>query len=193
MEDAPEQQRQQLHSRLVALLLDEQRRIERALHDGAQQDLIAISVQLQVLRGLLANAPAEALGSVDELQQQVRSSLERIRTLAVEIYPAILDAQGLPAALRQQARAAGTEAAVEAGEVERYPAAIEAAVIFLWRAALDGEARLIRLREEAGALQVEVETARPLDLSRVEDLVAAAGGTLLAEPAGLVRATFPFA
>jgi signal transduction histidine kinase len=197
VEDGPEQQR--LHPRLVALLLDEQRRIERGLHDGAQQDLIAISVQLQVLRGLLKDAPAEALASLDELQQQVRESLERVRSLAIEIYPAVLDSQGLPDALRQLARAAGSTARVEADDVERYPAEIEAAVIFLWRAVLDGlrpdEEGLIRLREEDGALRVEVVTPRALDLSRVEDLTAGAGGvlTVAAEPAGLVRAAFPLA
>lgn len=179
------------------MMLEEQRRIERTLHDGAQQDLIAISVQLQVLRGLLADAPAEALAALEELQQQVRRSLERIRRLAIEVYPAVLDSRGLPEALRQSARAAGAAAAVKADEVKRYPPTIEAAVIFLWRAALDGlgsnERGLIHLREEDGALRVEVETARVFDLSGADDLIAAAGGVLTVEGEhpGLVRVTFP--
>jgi signal transduction histidine kinase len=189
---------QLLRSRLMTSLLEERRRIERALHDGVQQDLIALSVQLQLVRDLVETAPAEALASLDELEQQTRSTLDRVRTLAVEIYPAILDSRGLPDALHQAARASAAAARVEIAEVGRYPVEIEAAVFFLWRGVLDGlgagtEAR-IRARERDESLQVEIDFEGAVDFTRANDLVEAAGGILKvdAEPGGgHARVRFP--
>ena len=180
MADASELQ--VLRSRLVTSALDERRRVERALHDGALQDLIAISVRLQLVRNLVATAPAEALASLDEVQREVRHALDRLRTLAGEIYPTILDARGLPDALRQAASASEATARVETAELGRYPAAIEAAVFFVWRAVLDGlgsgaDAE-IRAREEGESLHVEIVAAREVDLAGVRDLVEGAGGVL---------------
>lgn len=94
-----------LRSRPVKSALAERRRIERALHDSAQQDLIAISVRLQLVRELVPTAPADALTLLDDVQQGARDALDRLRTLASEIYPSILDARGLPDPLRTAARA----------------------------------------------------------------------------------------
>jgi signal transduction histidine kinase len=188
-----------LRARLLTYALEERRRIERALHDGVQQDLIAISVQLQLLRDLVATAPAEALASLEELEQQVRRMLDQVRTLAAEIYPAILESRGLPDALRQAARASAATTRVETAGVGRYPAGIEAAVFFLWRAILDGlgadaEAR-IRVGERGEALQVEIDFAGAVDLVRAGDLVEGAGGVLtVAESGGCsLDARFPLA
>lgn len=183
MKDASELQA--LRSRLVTSALEERRRIERALHDGALQDLIAISVRLQLTRNLVETAPAEALASLDEVQREARQALDRLRTLAGEIYPAILDARGLPDALRDAARASAAAATVEPGELGRYRAEIEAAVFFLWRAVLDalaagGEAQ-IRVWEEGEVLRVEIEAGGAIDLIRARDLVEGAGGVLTVE------------
>jgi signal transduction histidine kinase len=173
---------QMLRLRLVTSAVEERRRVERALHDGVQQDLIGISVLLQHVRNLVATAPDEALASLEEAQREVRGALDRVRALASDVYPAILEARGLPDALRQAVRASGAAASVEAGELGRYPAEIEAAVFFLWRDVLDdlgaGENARIRLREEAEALQVEIEAGTPIDPLRAGDLVESAGGTL---------------
>jgi signal transduction histidine kinase len=166
--------------------LEDRRRIERALHDGAQQDLIAISVRLQLLRELVVSRPAaEVLESVDELQGDARSALERLRRLAGEIYPASLETHGLPAALRQAAAGSSVSARVETSDVGRYPAEIEAAVYFLWRTALDGgrpgaQAR-IALRGEDRALKVELHARPAAELSALRDLVRGAGGRLEVE------------
>ena len=180
MEDVSELQ--MLRSRLVTSAVEERRRVERALHDGVQQDLIGISVRLQLVRNLVATAPDEALASLEEAQQEVRGALDRVRALASDIYPAILEARGLPDALRQAVRASGAAASVEAAKLGRYPAEIEAAVFFLWRDVLDGigagaDAR-IRVWEAGGALQVRIEAEAPIDPLQASDLVKGAGGTL---------------
>lgn len=176
---------QLLGSRLVASVLEERRRIERALHDGVQQDLIAISVRLQLVRDLVATSPAEALASLDDVQRETRAALDRLRTLAGGIYPAILDAHGLPGALRQAAGASGAAARVEAAGLGRYPAEVEAAVFFLWRAVLDGVGSgveaVVRVREDGEVLQVEIVAGRTVDLAGVRDLVEGAGGVLTVE------------
>ena len=191
---------QAVRSRLVRSTLAERRRVERALHDGVQQDLIAISVGLQLVRNLVAAAPAEALASLDEVQREVRNALDQLRTLASEIYPAILDARGLPDALRQAAGASGAAAWVQAAELRRYPAEIEGAVFFLWRNVLDGlgsrgEAH-ISVWQDGAALQVEIAAAPTLDPAGARDLVEGAGGILTVAPragGAHIDATFPLA
>jgi signal transduction histidine kinase len=191
---------QMLRSRLVTSAVEERRRFERALHDGVQQDLIGISVLLQLVRNRVASAPDEALASLEEAQHAVRGALERVRALASDIYPAILEARGLPDALRQAARASVAVTSVEAAELRRYPTRIEAAVFFLWREVLDdletGENARIRLCEKVEALEVKIETGTPVDPLRAGDLVESAGGTLTVRSGSNgceVEAAFPLA
>lgn len=193
-------QLQALCARLVVSTLEERRRTERALHDGVQQDLIAISVRLQNVRNLVATAPDDALASLDEVQREVRHSLDQLRTFASGIYPAILDARGLPDALRQAAGASGVAARVEAAELGRYPAEIEAAVFFLWRTVLDGLGSggkaLISVRQEGEALRVEIVSGGTPDLAGARDLVEGAGGavTVESQPGGArIEVSFPLA
>jgi signal transduction histidine kinase len=187
---------QTVRSRLLTSVVEERRRIERALHDGVQQDLIEITTRLQLMRNLVPTAAEDALASMDEIQQQVRGALDRVRALASDIYPAILDARGLPDALRQAVRVSGAVASVDAAGLGRYPAGTEAAVYFLWRAALDrGETRArIRVRETDETLQVRVETGVPIDPVLAGDLVEGAGGTLTVESgsgSSRIDAVFP--
>ncbi len=196
MEEANELQA--LRSRLVTSILEERRQVERALHDGAQQDLVAISVRLQIVRNLVATAPDEALEALDEVQGEVRSALDQLKTLAGGIYPAILDARGLPDALRQATGASKAATRVEAAELGRYPAEIEAAVFFLWRAVLDGlgsgEEALISVRDDGEALRVEIAAGRSLDLAGTRDLVEGAGGAITGESqpgSARIGVTFP--
>jgi Histidine kinase len=147
-----------VRARLIAAGDEESRRIERALHDGVQQDLIAVSVRLQLARRLVASDLPAATAFLGEIEDDVRKALDRVRSLANEIYPSVLEAQGLPAALR---RAAFTTS-VEAQGVGRYRPDVERAVFFLCRAfALSGASMAIRIREEGGELLVaaDCETA----------------------------------
>lgn len=148
--------------RLVAVADGERRSIERALHDGVQQDLIAVSVRLQLVRQLSgADLPA-AIAELDEIGRDVRDALDRVRALANSIYPSLLEARGITDALRGAASAAHVTATVEAAEVGRYPAAVEEAIFFCCRGAIEAlaahaDARVtIRIREEDHTLRLEV-------------------------------------
>ena len=190
-------------ARLVAADDGERRRIERALHDGVQQDLIAVAVRVQLARQLAATDVTAAIAELDEIGRDVREALDRIRNLANEIYPSLLDARGLPDALRGAASALGVAATVEAA-VGRYPPEIEAAVYFCCRAALENvaahggaEARVtVLLRDEAHALHVEITAAEGLgtatgQLASARDRVEALGGDCSVDstPGGAARLT----
>jgi hypothetical protein len=161
---------------------------ERALHDGVQQDLIAASVRLQLARELVTSDPAGAVALLDELRSDVHDALNRVRDVADDIYPSVLDVRGLPDALRHAVRAAGVSAGVDAEGVGRYAEAVEAAVYFCCRALLTDGATAIALSDDGRALRLDVAGVEANDDAR--DLAAAAGGVLSAEP-GRVTATFP--
>jgi signal transduction histidine kinase len=186
-----------LQSRLVAAALADRRRIERALHDGAQQDLIAISVRLQLVRELVSADSADALALLDDVQRDVRAALDGLRTFAYEIYPSVLDARGLSDALELLARASPGDVTVEVAGVQRYPDVIEAAVYFVCQAALDGldpgAEAAIDVREDAGGLRLEIVGGRTMGLAGARDLVEGAGGILTVgaeEDGGHVGVTF---
>jgi len=177
-------------ARLAASAASERRRIERALHDGVQQDLIAISVRLQLLRELLGGDAAPTLELLDELQRDTRDALDRVRAVAGDTYPSILDARGLPDALREAARTIGRSVRVEASSVGRHPAELERAVYFCCRALLEtasAEPTLV-LRETDRELRLEA--TGEFDVTAARDLAEAAGGTLTVDR-DRVTATFP--
>ena len=180
-----------VRARLIAAGDGESRRIERALHDGVQQDLVAVVVRLQLARRLAESDLPAAMALLGEIDDDVRDALDRVRSLANEIYPSVLEARGLPDALR---RAAFT-AKVEAPGVGRYPADVERAVYFLCRAvALSGAGKEIQIREEGGELTVAVECettgfdAEAFAVAR--DRIEALGGVAELE-AARVTATVP--
>jgi signal transduction histidine kinase len=96
---------------------DERRALERALHDGVQQELIAVAVNLQLLRGLVGVNPQEAADLLDDLRSMVGEALADLRGLAQRIHPPLLDTQGLAAALRMAAAHSPIPARLE-GAVE---------------------------------------------------------------------------
>jgi signal transduction histidine kinase len=196
VEDASELQ--ELRSRLVTSALDQRREIERALHDGAQQDLIGISVQLQLVRDLVTTDPAQAAAALEEVQREARGALDRLRTLASEIYPAGLESLGLEAALRHAASRSEAAARVDAVGLRRYGAEIEAAVFFLWQSVLHGaesnSEAVIVVRETDRTLQVEISSQGPVEIVRARDLVeGGAGGevTVADAHAGCISAVIP--
>lgn len=146
-----------VRARLIAAGDEQSRRIERALHDGVQQDLVAASVRLQLARRLAASDLPAAMALLGEIEDDVRGALDRVRSLADEIYPSVLEARGLVDALR----GAAFRPKVEAHGIGRYRADVERAVFFLCRAvACSGASTAIRLREE-GESYWSLSTARP--------------------------------
>ena len=127
--------------RLVAAQDGERRRLERNIHDGAQQQLVALSVKLRLADRLVDRDAAQAHGMLAQLQVETNEALEDLRDLARGIYPPVLADQGLGAALESQARKSPVPVSVRADGVERYPQDVEAAVYFCALEALNNLAK----------------------------------------------------
>jgi signal transduction histidine kinase len=151
-------------ARIVAAADAERRRIERDLHDGAQQRLVALAVKLGLARRLVDADPQQTRGMLDELREELKDAVDELRNLAHGIYPPLLMDQGLAAALGSAAQRATIPTRVEAGPLGRYPSEVEAAAYFCCLEALQNAMKhagpastvVVRVWEEAGALRFAV-------------------------------------
>ena len=126
--------------RLVHVQDEERHRIERNLHDGAQQQLVALTIQLSLLEED-AGHPDSVLQMAGELRSGLYAALNDLRALARGIYPPLLADQGLVPALKAQASKAPLPVLVEADGIGRYPRDAEAAVYFCILEALQNVAK----------------------------------------------------
>lgn len=173
----------------------ERRRVERDIHDGAQQYLVALMVQLRVAHTLAGRDVARARGMVFDLQRIVREALETLSDLAQGIHPPLLTAHGLVTALRRQESNPVVRVTIDDRGVRRYPIEIEAAVYFACLEALNNAAKhapgsnvVVRLDESDGNLVFSVrddgsgfdpaESEPGSGLGNMVDRVAALGGAL---------------
>jgi len=140
--------------RLVAAQDAERRRLERNIHDGAQQQLVALQVKQRLVQGMIDRDPAKALELMTQLQVDTTEALDDLRDLARGIYPPLLADQGLGAALESQARKSPVPISVETDGVQRYPQDVEAAVYFCALEALNN------LAKYAGATQATVSLSQ---------------------------------
>jgi signal transduction histidine kinase len=180
--------------RLVEAQDAERRKIERDLHDGAQQQLVALAIQLSVLEDA-ADDPGLVRELAPQLKSAARAALTDLRDLARGIYPPLLAEQGLLGALRAQAAKAPLPVTVEAGTVGRYPPDTESTVYFCVLEALQnaakhaGAARVaVAIRAAGGNLEFSVtddgpgfdpaRARRGSGLQGMTDRVAALGGTI---------------
>ena len=162
--------------RLVAAQDQERRRLERNLHDGAQQQLVALGVQLGLAQREAQRDAPEVAETLQRLQAQTTDALENLRDLARGVYPPLLADQGLAAAIDAQARRSPLPVRVESDGIGRYPQEIETAVYFCTLEALQNAAKyadpqevVVRLREEGGELVFTVEDdGRGFDQARTE-------------------------
>jgi signal transduction histidine kinase len=149
--------------RLVEVAFAERRAIERALHDGVQQHLVAIAVDLRRLAGLVEGDPAAARGLLHEMTATVRAALDEATQLAQMVYPPLLEARGFPSAMRSAAERAGVTAEVEVTAGSGYPPEITAAVYWFCVEALSsaspGSHAAVSVRETDNALTFEVSIA----------------------------------
>jgi signal transduction histidine kinase len=181
--------------RLVTAQDQERRRLERNLHDGAQQHLVALKVKLGLAEMLVRRDPARAKQTLDELKSDADEALETLRDLARGIYPPLLADKGLRVALESQARKTTVPVKVEADTVGRYPQDVEAAVYFCVLEALQNIQKyahasqvVIRVREGDGIVSFEVDdngqgfdpagVKRGAGLTNMEDRLDALGGAL---------------
>jgi len=127
--------------RLVAAQDEERRRLERNIHDGAQQQLVALQVQQRLAEKLVERDPTKARELLARLQEETATALDDLRDLARGIYPPLLADQGLAAALEAQARKAAIPVTVEPDRIGRYPQDVEATVYFCVLEALNNVAK----------------------------------------------------
>ena len=127
--------------RLVAAQDEERRRLERNLHDGAQQDLIALAIKLRLASMAVEEDNAEARQLLGELREDAASALGNLRDLARGIYPPLLADRGLVPALRAQADKSPIPVVVDADGIGRLGQDVEAAVYFCCLEALQNIAK----------------------------------------------------
>ena len=179
--------------RLVAAQDEERRRLERNIHDGAQQQLVALNVQLGLLARTARTDPAAAERMAGTLQGRATEALEDLRDLARGIYPPLLQDKGLVAALEAQARKAAIPTTVEGNGIGRFGQDVEAAVYFSCLEALQNVAKYatasradVTLSNGEGSLMFTVSddgvgfdatrTGHGTGLQGIADRLAALGG-----------------
>lgn len=155
--------------RLVSAQDEERRRLERNLHDGAQQHLVALKVHLTLAEDLadeLGSEGEELLDVLTQLKVQVGDALEELRDLARGIYPPLLAAEGLGVALASHARKVKVPVEVTATGVGRYTPDVEAAIYFCCLEALQN---ISKYAEAAHVTLVLEEIEDDLSFEIVDD------------------------
>jgi signal transduction histidine kinase len=179
--------------RLVAAQDHERRKLERNIHDGAQQQLVALAVKARLARQFVARDPAKTEEMLGQIEAETQTALDDLRDLARGIYPPLLADKGLGSALDAQARKAPVPVRVDADGVGRLSQDVEAAVYFSCLEALQNVAKYaqatsatIELRLEASTLRFAVSddgcgfdasSVSGSGLQGVTDRLAAIGGT----------------
>jgi PAS domain S-box-containing protein len=209
--DRYEAQRELLASRarIVAAADEARRRLERDLHDGAQQRLVGLALMLRLARNKVKDG-SEAAGLIDEATVELADATAELRELARGIHPAVLTDGGLEPALRALAARSSVPVAIERVPSERLPSPVESAAYMTVAEALTNVARYsgadhadVDVWREHGALVVEVSDngggGADIDngsgLRGLTDRIAAIGGTLrIDSPSGrgtTLRAEMP--
>jgi signal transduction histidine kinase len=198
-------------ARIVEAGYSARRKLERDLHDGAQQRLVGLALDLRLAREKVGDDPEAAAAMLDEASAELAKATDELRELARGIHPAILSDRGLGAAVESLAQRAPLPVEIDASIQGRLPEPVEAAAYFVVSEALTNVVRHsgadraeVGIRRDDGRLLVEVRDdgeggadPRGSGLRGLADRVAALDGRLQVEgPAGggtLVRAEIPLA
>jgi signal transduction histidine kinase len=198
LDGVPRKAENLLMENLRALLLgadDDRRAIERGLHDGIQQQLVALAVTLQVARGLVEDDPQAAARLLDDMQAQVAQALLEVRQLAQDVHPPLFDTQGLIAALRMAASAspipARIDGAVDADVPPELALTVYRCCVMTLAAASGENARAtVSVRAHDGVLEFEIVlTGARVGRAALEPIAArvrALGGVLEIVPSRVV-------
>ena len=165
-------------ARIIAAADAERRRIERDLHDGAQQRLVALAMDLGMARAKLETDPAAATALVGEAHEEAKRALAELRDLARGIHPAVLADRGLDAAISALAARSPVPVGVEVA-TGRLPDPVESAAYFVVAEALTNAAK------HARAAEIGVRITRHRDLLIVEVIDDGVGGADPAKGSGL--------
>ena len=166
-------------ARLIETGLAERQRLERDLHDGAQQRLVALSLQVHVARAKLTSDPEAAGAILDRARDELRLALEELRELARGIHPAVLTDRGLGAAIAGLASRFPMPVQVLSTPLARLPTAVEAAAYFVVAESLANMAK------HAGASHATVRVARQNGIALVEVHDDGCGGASFDAGSGL--------
>ena len=192
--DASLEELRMSRARIHAAADDERRRIERDIHDGAQQRLVALRVRLGLASDLMRGDPEQGAALLGELGTEAESALEEVRALAHGVYPSLLVDQGLAEALGALARKSEPPPRIVVGRIGRYPPEVESAVYFCCLEALQNVAKhapgarsvTVSVTDD-GELRFEIRDDGPgfstgtlagVGLTNMQDRVAAVGGVL---------------
>jgi signal transduction histidine kinase len=184
--------------RLVQAQDTERRRLERDIHDGAQQRLVALAVRFNLAQRVLPEDAEQERNAIGQLGAELQTALDDLRDLARGIYPPLLADRGLVEALRSQAARAPFHVEVSATDIGRYPQTVESAVYFCCLEALQNVAKyanasraIVTLNGGGGRLSFEVTddgrgfdpstTPRGSGLVNMADRLAALDGVLRVE------------
>jgi signal transduction histidine kinase len=166
-------------ARIVEASVAERRRLERNLHDGAQQRLVTLSLHLRMAQECLRNDPAAAGALLEDVGEDLKRALEELQELARGLHPAILTDRGLVPALQSLANRAPFPVEVAGGTSARLPEAVEAAVYYVVAESLTNAAK------HAGATAAFVELSTTTDAVVVEIKDNGKGGVNLTAGTGL--------
>ncbi|MEA3076678.1 MAG: hypothetical protein QOF60_1586 [Actinomycetota bacterium] len=175
-------------ARIVAATHAARRGIERELHDGPQQHLVAMAVTLRLAESTVDTDPEAAKKMLEDLRQEVQATIRHLRDLAHSIYPPLLADRGLGEALQGAIGRATVDVnlTVAGDGNRRYPQETEAAVYFSCLEAIDAAKGPVSLwvGEEDGCLLFEAWGALANDapaLTNIADRVDTLGGTLVVD------------
>ncbi len=172
------------------------RRIERDLHDGAQQHIVALAFQLAKVEKDLLAASGDATAALADLRLQAQQALDSVRELAHGVYPPLLADRGLGAALQAHSRRVGLHVTIEAKKIPRYPAEAESAVYFCVLEALqnaekhshahlveitlthEGDGLTFSVCDDGEGFDLDAARQAGTGLAGMTDRIAAEGGTL---------------
>ena len=174
--------------RLAEAAHGDRRAIERALHDGVLQHLVALAVDLRRLAGLVEGDPAAAKALLDEMAAKVREALDETTELAQTVYPPLLEARGFASAMRSAAERAGVTVVVDVPAGAGYAPEITAAVYWSCVEALSSASRgsqaTVSVLDADDGLTFEVAIAGHLadgSLQRLRDRIEALNGRVTVE------------
>ncbi|HEX5924931.1 MAG TPA: histidine kinase [Baekduia sp.] len=195
--EASLQEARRSRERILTVADEERRRIERDLHDGAQQRLVALRIKLELASERSAQEQLPDAELLHQLGEEVGEALDEVRSLAAGVYPSLLVDGGLGEALRSVARRSPMPVRVTAQDIGRHPRRVEAVVYFCCLEALQNAGK----HAGAGSVSIVVSDVRDLrfevrddgcgfevdhddlghGLTNIRDRLGAVGGTLLVE------------
>jgi signal transduction histidine kinase len=177
--------------RIVAAASEERQRLERDLHDGAQQHLIAISIGLRILAGERVGMGEESVALIVEASRELSLGIDELRTVAHGIYPSVLADEGLAAAIEGLAEGSSVPLSIGGMPTERVEPSVEAAIYLIVAEVVSAASGPVAVRSERTRTSVTLDMGAPRIPSELlvdlGDRIGAVDGTLTTKEDGSGR------